>query len=167
MKLKLLIVVILFLIISKSSFAKDVAESQISGRVVDSQGNPIANSEIELTNESGSVSKAYTDFEGQYNVIVPNGTYSMSVEGPQGSDITSTVTNGQIISGETTRDFTLATKSLGGLEKEAKKPLSIQQIIIYVLIGLLLTIAAVSAYIYWKNSAKKSPKEENKSAENT
>lgn len=154
MKLQLFIGIFLFLFLPRVAFAV-VAESQISGRVVDSQGNAIVNSEIVLTDENGNVSKAFTDSEGQYKASVPNGTYSISVKGPQGSDMPSSETNGQIISGQTTRDFTLSTNPQYNSAKYASQQVINNKIITYVLFGILIVVAIVSFYIYWRSLKKK------------
>ncbi len=153
MKVKVLIAVfacILFLSIAKVSHAQ---ESKFSGKVVDSQGNPIANSLVKVTSVDGKIVTVVTDMEGTYTLTVPSGTYSIEVNGARDSNLPPIKTAGQIISGDTVKDFTIET----GSQALSEKPISGKNnMIIYILLGILITLGGLGVYLYMKNYKKKS-----------
>lgn len=153
MKVKVLIAVfacILFLSIAKVSHAQ---ESKVSGKVVDSQGNPIANSLVKVTSVDGKIVTVVTDMEGVYALTVSSGTYSIEVTGAKDSNLPPIKTAGQIISGDTVKDFTIETGSQAVTEDKASGK---NNTIIYILLGVLILIGTFGVYLYMKNYKKKS-----------
>ncbi len=145
-----ILVSILFLNLANVSLAQ---EAKVSGKVVDSQGSPIANSKVKVTNTDGKIVTVVTDMEGTYTLTVPSGTYSIEVDGAQGSSLPSIKTAGQIISGDTVKDFTIETGSQAVTEDKASGK---NNTIIYILLGVLILIGTFGVYLYMKNYKKKS-----------
>ena len=155
MKLKYLAIVVfvLFLLIHNVAFA---ADSQVSGKVVDSNNNPIVNSIVTFANAEGkTVASTSTNMEGTYVLAVPKGTYTILVGGPKGSSIPQSSSVGQIISASTVRDFTLTTSLGGGVKSQPVKTQSApNNMIIYVLAGVLVLLALAMVCIYLINNKK-------------
>lgn len=147
-----ILVSILFLNLANVSLAQ---EAKVSGKVVDSQGSPIANSKVKVTNPDGKIVTVVTDMEGTYTLTVPAGTYSIEVNGAQDSNLPSIKTSGQIISGDTVKDFTIETGSKGATENTVSTGKN--NVIIYLLLSALILLGGSGVYLYMKTYKKKIP----------
>lgn len=138
------------------------ADFQVRGKVIDNQNNPIVNGEVIFADKDGkTVVNAFTNMNGTYLLSVPIGTYTVLVKGPLGSNLPQSSTVGQIISGDTVRDFTIATNFQGETKKIPGKPqIDTNTIIIYVLAGVLVLLALAIFYTYWRTNRKSKPPEE-------
>ena len=147
-----ILVSILFLKLANVSLAQ---EAKVSGKVVDSQGIPIANSKVKVTNSDGKIVTVVTDMEGTYTLTVPTGTYSVEVSGAQDSNLPPITTTGQIISGDTVKDFTIETGSKSVADNAVSTGKN--NIIIYLLLSALVLLGGSGVYLYMKIYKKKIP----------
>ena len=56
-----------------------------------------------------TITAATTDGSGRYDITAPNGIYTITISGPQGSNITPTTLKDQVLSNDSQRDFALST----------------------------------------------------------
>lgn len=86
------------------------ANIRIQGKVVDGANNPIGMGSIVLVDGAGkTITAATTDGSGRYDITAPNGIYTITISGPQGSNITPTTLKDQVLSNDSQRDFALST----------------------------------------------------------
>ncbi|HMR68492.1 MAG TPA: carboxypeptidase-like regulatory domain-containing protein, partial [Anaerolineae bacterium] len=87
---------------------------QLSGRVTNQAGSPIAGATVAVINPatSATVASDTTDTNGNYAMTVDEGTYTVKVTPPAGSRFGESVSPGQVISGETNLDFVLVPAGL-------------------------------------------------------
>ncbi len=85
------------------------ATFQVSGRVTDQSGSPLADTLVSIINPgSGStIASASTDSNGAYSLSVDEGTYNIRVTPPAGSGLGSAVALNQTIDGPKEIDFVL------------------------------------------------------------
>src|SRR5260221_470896 len=113
MWLKVKILSILFLTVFIGLFsAKSVFASTftLSGNVSGS-GSPLPDTTITVTdsNTSANAGSTTTDSSGNYSLVVMDGTYNVTATPPTSSGFQSVTQSNQVISGDTTLNFTLVT----------------------------------------------------------
>jgi protocatechuate 3,4-dioxygenase beta subunit len=87
-----------------------VVTAQVSGRVTDTQGNPLAGVMVAALNPTNQqvVASILTDADGRYALTVPLGTYTLKATPPAGSNLgTATIDNLSVV-GSLVQDITLA-----------------------------------------------------------
>ncbi|MCB0163842.1 MAG: carboxypeptidase regulatory-like domain-containing protein, partial [Anaerolineae bacterium] len=85
------------------------ATFQLSGRVTNQSGSPVAGAEVAVIDPATSttVTSATSDANGNYAITVDEGTYDIKVTPPTGSGFGESVSPGQVIGGDTNLDFVL------------------------------------------------------------
>lgn len=147
MKKELVIAVALFLLFAQNVFAKDIS---VSGRVIDNNNNPIVRSSLVFSANGKTVKAALTDTGGNYTTIVPEGTYSITVNGPEGTKIQSTKLKDQLLTSDTVRNFTLAVS----LPTKSEKKVLNSPLIFYVL-GILAVLSLIGGITFFVITKKK------------
>jgi LPXTG-motif cell wall-anchored protein len=148
------ILFILFVFLIVSAHVTFAADFTVTGKIIDSNNNPIPQSVIVFINSEGKTTVAATaDLSGLYTVVIPDGTYSISVSGPKGSGIQETTLTGRTISSNSNIDFTLKAPVV----KEAQKTTGNSNFLPFVMVGVIvLILIALGGYIFW-NKRKVKP----------
>ncbi len=106
-----LIIFVAILIPLSGSVAHVYAASnfQLSGKVTDASSNPIGNTTITVTDSQSNttVGTATTDSNGNYSLLIPQGTYNVTATPPPSSGFQSVTDTNQAINNDTVLNFTL------------------------------------------------------------
>lgn len=151
MRIKYILATLLFLLISsKTVFA---ADSALSGIISDEKNNPVAGGVVVFLNETGKTVKAVVaDLNGVYSTTIPQNTYTIQVSGPTGSTLPSLTLEKQVISGSTTRNFTIPNSG----KKIAQRPtISKNLAILLILIATVCAVGIPSVVIVFMKKRKK------------
>lgn len=137
------LVLFFFALFSNISYAA-IPAYQVTGKVVDSQTNAVINAQVSFVDESGkSILSGATGQDGSYLIIVSQGTYTVDVKAPSGINAPDIKQIGQIISGNTTLNFTLKTPIPTKVKSVPVKQGSIKLIIVVLLLIVIIGVAGV------------------------
>lgn len=142
MRIKYSLATVLFLILFPGHvFA---ADSQLSGTVMDDKSNPVAKGVLTFTNSSGKLIKAViADLNGVYSTTIPADTYTISISGPTGSTLPIVTLDKQVLSGSTTRNFTIPAPLKKSAKPTIPKNLSILLVIIFTILAIGVPVTIV------------------------
>jgi hypothetical protein len=128
------------------------ADFQASGKILDSNNNPVSQGIIVFLDGSGkTVAAATADNAGRYQIVVPQGTYTISVEGPKGAGLQKIELKGKTISSPTILDFTLNVPQTF----VAKKSSFLQTITPALIIFSIIIIIIGVVYLFWRKKRTK------------
>jgi len=129
-------IIFAFSIFLFSSTVASAQEFNVTGAVTDETQNPMPASTLEFINSDGnSVGNAETTYDGSYEIQVKAGTYTVSIEGPDGSGIGKVVYQNQVVSDDSRLDYIL------GLVEEDSS--SIPRLNLYNMIGVFVLVGVV------------------------
>ncbi len=113
--IKVVVVVFLLTVMLHSGSTQVFAESQVTGRVLDSTNNPLMDAQITAKDsESKQTAGATTsDYNGSYRLLLPEGTYDITVISDIGNGKNTKTFANQKITQRTVLDFNLNTKTNG------------------------------------------------------
>lgn len=154
MKLKYIIAALfLFVFFPKAVFAQ---ESIVHGSITDQKNNPVPGSSVVFTNDKGvTVKAALSDVSGLYTVSVPNGIYSISAVGPQGTGLKSIVLTDRKLETDTLLNFILEAP----FAQATNKPQPKSQSYLLLLAGFIVFLIAIVSgfFVFWKKRKTKLP----------
>lgn len=153
MKLKFVFIVIMLLLVSSArAFA---ADSSLSGIISDEKNNPIKGGVLVFMDLSGKTVKAVVaDLNGVYSTTIPQNTYTITVSGPTGSTLPSVKLEKQVISGSTTRNFTLSSPG----KTASKRPSISKNLAIFLMIiGAIIAVGVPVIIIMFLKNRKALP----------
>lgn len=117
-KLLVLILVSLFLIFPKLTFAADI---KVSGKIFDQNNNPVPNSTVVFTTSGGKTIKAVNaDFSGFYQTDISQGKYTIIVSAPKEASAQQVTIADRTISSSSNIDFVLKTPTPSATQRNAR-----------------------------------------------
>lgn len=129
-----------------SALAADV---QVVGKIIDQKNNPVPQSTIIFSDSKGKpVQAVRADIEGNYRISLPEGSYSIVANGPQGTKLKSEALKERKIVTSSTINFTLTAPDI----VVAQKPPFIKTSAPYIVSVLLLVILVVIGLRVWKRN---------------
>lgn len=110
--MKKYLLIIVFLSLLFCSLVKPIlaVEVKVTGKIFDQKNNPVTPGVIVFeTSDGKTVAAATSDPSGYYELSVPQGTYTITAQGPKGLGLESLKFSNKTISSPTVLNFTLKT----------------------------------------------------------
>lgn len=150
----MLILFVTLLLLIMSTPVAFAADYRVSGRILDQKNNPVTQGAVVFSDASGrAVAAATSDISGMYDMTVPEGTYTITIQAPEGSGLNDTTLAGQAVNEVSVRDFILD----GSKPVVARKPSLIQRLTLFIVGTAAVFVIAGGGYIAWRSRKKPSP----------
>lgn len=149
MKLKIVFVILtgfLILFFAPNVYAANV---QTIGRIVDSQGIPVSESEITFKDSTTQriIATTKADFNGLYSVSIPQGTYIISITYPSKTGLPEKTEVSKTITSNIVNTITFPS-SPGSASQKTQN--SLGSVVLYLAMAIVIILILGIGYIVWK-----------------
>lgn len=145
--IKKVLFILLFLLIFPSIAFVQTNEVEVQGKILDQNNNPIPGAIVIINDQIGEIiEEVRSDARGFYKAVVPQGSYSITALGPEGTEFISTTFNNKEIFSQEEINFRL----LSALPDQSSAT-SNTNIVFYALnAAVVLGIGGFGAILYLK-----------------